>query len=89
MLGRPPRGGSFTTDNPDDIVAALRGSFKPGTAYVAVTSCDADNAPATCSGPGFPPNYPGVLDMSTGVITPRSPIREGVAGKRHADNLLR
>jgi hypothetical protein len=41
---------------------------------VAVTPCDADNAPATCPAPGFPPNYLGQLNPWTGLIT-RVPVR--------------
>ncbi len=35
---------------------------------MAVTPCDANNAPATCPAPGFPANYLGHLDMYTGRI---------------------
>jgi hypothetical protein len=62
----------YTTDNGDDTVNAIEGSFWPGTAFVAVTPCDANGAPATCPAPGFPPNYLGHLDMTTGQITPVS-----------------
>ena len=34
-----------------------------------MTPCDAANAPATCPGPGFPPNYLGQLNMYNGQIT--------------------
>jgi hypothetical protein len=40
--------------------------------FVAVTPCDANGAPATCPGPGYPPNYLGQLNMYTGKITPVS-----------------
>jgi hypothetical protein len=33
-----------------------------------VTPCDANNAPATCPGPGFPPNYAGTENMFTGQL---------------------
>jgi len=36
---------------------------------VAVTPCDANNAPATCPAPGFPANYLGQLNMDTGQIS--------------------
>jgi hypothetical protein len=36
---------------------------------VAVTPCDAGNAPATCPAPGFPANYLGRLNTYTGQIT--------------------
>ena len=37
--------------------------------FVAVTPCDAGNAPATCPAPGFPANYLGQLNAYTGQIT--------------------
>ena len=59
----------YATDNADDTVNAIEGSFWPGTAFVAVTPCDANNAPATCPAPGFPANYLGQLNIYTGQIT--------------------
>jgi hypothetical protein len=38
--------------------------------FAAVTPCDEDIAPATCPGPGFPPNYLGEINPWTGDITP-------------------
>jgi hypothetical protein len=35
-----------------------------------VTPCDENSAPATCPGPGFPPNYLATDNLSTGVLTP-------------------
>lgn len=60
----------YITDNTDNLVDVLRGRFVPGTAFVAVTPCDADGAPATCPAPGFPPNYLGTLNMFTGKVIP-------------------
>ncbi len=37
---------------------------------MAVTPCDQTDAPSTCPGPGFPPNYLGELNPDTGTITP-------------------
>ena len=65
-------GAFYTTDNGADTVDVINGSFWPGTAFVAVTPCDAGNAPSTCPGPGFPANYVGHLDMFTGHIFPVS-----------------
>ena len=62
-------GAFYAASTSDDTIVAIEGSFWPGTAFVAVTPCDANNAPATCPGPGFPPNYLGHLDMFTGHIT--------------------
>jgi hypothetical protein len=64
----------FATDHDADTVNVIWGFFLPGTAFVAVTPCDANNAPAICPGPGFPANYLGTLNMFTGQIT-RVPLR--------------
>ena len=61
-------GAFFATDHDADNVDVINGSFWPGTAFVAVTPCDAGNAPATCPGPGFPANYVGQLNMYNGQI---------------------
>ena len=63
------KGAFYATDNGDDTVDVINGSFWPGTAFVAVTPCDANNAPATCPGRGFPANYVGHLDMFNGQIS--------------------
>jgi len=66
-------GAFFAADHDGDTVDKVSGTFWPeGTAFVAVTPCDADNAPATCPGPGFPANYLGWLNMWNGHITPVS-----------------
>jgi hypothetical protein len=65
-------GALYATSTDDDTVDVINGSFRPGAAFVSVTPCDANNAPATCPGPGFPANYVGQLDMFTGHITPVS-----------------
>ena len=64
----------YTTDNGAGTVNVVTGPFRPGLVLVAVTPCDADNAPATCPGPGFPANYLGVLNPWTGHIS-RLPVR--------------
>ena len=65
-------GAFYTTDNGADTVDMISGIFWPGTAFVAVTPCGANSAPATCPAPGFPNNYLGHLDMFTGHISPVS-----------------
>ena len=55
----------------------VTGRFWPASVLVAVTPCDADNAPATCPGPGFPPNYLGQLNPWTGHIS-RVPLAGAV-----------
>jgi hypothetical protein len=59
----------FAASTSTDTIDAVSGTFWPGTAFVAVTPCDANAAPATCPGPGYPPNYLGQLNMYTGQIT--------------------
>jgi len=59
----------YATDNAADTVNAVDSKlFWPGRAFVAVTPCNANTAPATCPAPGYPANYLGVLDMFTGQI---------------------
>jgi hypothetical protein len=62
----------FAASTSTDAIEAVSGTFSPGTVFVAVTPCDANDAPATCPAPGFPPNYLGQLNMYTGKITPVS-----------------
>jgi hypothetical protein len=64
----------FATDHDADTVNVVLGFFQPGTAFVAVTPCYANGAPATCPAPGFPANYLGTLNMFTGKVTPVSTI---------------
>jgi hypothetical protein len=65
------RGGTlYVTDKSNGDVVAVRGAFRAGTAYVAVTPCSANSAPATCPAPGFPANYLGTLDLFTGDVQP-------------------
>jgi hypothetical protein len=52
-----------------DWVEAVTGPFRRGQIFAAVTPCDQNDAPATCPGPGFPPNYLGTLNPRTGVLT--------------------
>jgi hypothetical protein len=59
----------FASDNSGDTIDAVSGTFWPGTAFVAVTPCDANGSPATCPGPGYPANYLGQLNMYNGQIT--------------------
>ena len=63
-------GALFTTDQTTDTVDAVYGGFTVGTAYAAVTPCDAGNAPAVCPGPGFPANYLATDNLRTGALTP-------------------
>lgn len=58
----------YTADSTSDTVDALTGSFTPGTAYTAVTPCNANSAPSTCPGPGYPANSLGTINLKTGAI---------------------
>ncbi len=68
-------GAIYTTDNGRGTINRITGPFARGEVFVADTPCDANGAPATCPGPGFPANFLGELDPDTGHIT-----RVAVAG---------
>jgi tetrahydromethanopterin S-methyltransferase subunit B len=59
----------YTTDSSADTVNAITGPFTPGTAYTAVTPCNANSAPTTCPAPGFPANSLGMIDLTTGAVS--------------------
>jgi hypothetical protein len=63
----------YATDNGAGTVDVVTGPFTPGSVFTAVTPCDANGAPATCPGPGFPANYLGSLNPWTGHIS-RVPV---------------
>jgi hypothetical protein len=63
------RGAIYTTDNSDNTIYRITGSFAGGSTFVAETPCDADNAPSVCPGPGFPANFSGQLDATNGQIS--------------------
>ncbi len=62
-------GAIYTTDNSNDTIYKITGPFVRGEVFVADTPCDANDAPATCPAPGFPPNFLGRLNPDTGVIS--------------------
>ena len=64
----------YGADTSGDTIDVVTGHFRARSIFVAVTPCDADNAPATCPAPGFPPNYLGSLNPWTGHIS-RVPVR--------------
>ncbi len=66
---RSPHGQLVGASTAGDTIDVVTGPFPAKSIFVAVTPCDAGNAPATCPGPGFPPNYLGQLNPWTGVIT--------------------
>jgi hypothetical protein len=59
----------YASDATSNTVDVVTGRFPERAEFVAVTPCDAANAPATCPGPGFPPNYLGSLDPFTGHVS--------------------
>ena len=60
----------FATDSSNDAVDVVTGRFRDGTMLVAVTPCNANSAPSTCPAPGFPANFLGSENLSTGQISP-------------------
>jgi len=64
-------GAFYAADTSGDTIDKVSGPFWPGTAFVAVTPCGSNSAPATCPAPPkYPANYLGRLNMYTGQITP-------------------
>jgi hypothetical protein len=57
----------FATDSTNDNVDVIRGAFPPGP-VAAATPCGANNAPATCPAPGFPPNFLASINPWTGAV---------------------
>jgi hypothetical protein len=66
---RSARGMLVGANTGGDTIDVVTGPFQPKSIFVAVTPCDASDAPATCPGPGFPPNYLGQLNPWTGAIS--------------------
>jgi hypothetical protein len=60
-----PGGVFFTTDASADTVDAISGPVKAGTMLTAVTPCNANSAPATCT----TPNSLGTINLTTGAVT--------------------
>jgi hypothetical protein len=66
---RTQGGRLFGANTAGDTIDIVTGPFRPGLVFVAVTPCDANDAPSTCPAPGFPPNYLGLLNPWTGHIS--------------------
>jgi hypothetical protein len=64
-----PTGAIYTSDNGSDSIVKITGPFTRGSEIAAVTPCDENGAPSTCPAPGFPANYLGAVNTSTGAIT--------------------
>ena len=62
-------GSLYATESSADTVDVITGPFTPGTAYTAVTPCNASSAPTVCPAPpGFPANSLGTINLKTGVV---------------------
>nr|MDQ2729485.1 hypothetical protein [Actinomycetota bacterium] len=66
-FARGGHGTLFVTDGSNGTVDAVTGPFHAGDAFVAVTPCNANTAPATC--PTSPVNYLGSLNLRTGTVS--------------------
>lgn len=55
----------YASDSSSDTIDSITGNFDPGTAFVAATPCDANNAPTNCAA-----NSLGTLNLHTGQIDP-------------------
>ena len=62
-------GALYSTDSTNDAVDLVPASFFGRLPLVAATPCDANGAPATCPGPGYPANYLATLNPWTGQVT--------------------
>ncbi len=65
-------GSLYTTDSSADTLDVITGPIKPGTAYTAITPCNATAAPAVCpasSAPQYGPNSMGTINLVTGAIS--------------------
>jgi hypothetical protein len=60
----------YATDNGADTINTVTGVFSAGTAFTAVTPCNANSAPSTCPAPPtYPANYLGTINLNTGKIS--------------------
>lgn len=64
-----PGGTLYITDGTNDLIFKITGPFSKGTELTSVTPCDGAKAPTACPAPGFPQNYLGIVNMSTGSVT--------------------
>ena len=64
-----PSGTLYVTDGSADLIYKITGPFTKGEEIVGVTPCDAGNAPAACPATGFPNNYLGQVNQSTGAVS--------------------
>jgi hypothetical protein len=60
-----PGGEFFTTDSSADAVGVISGPVASGTMLTAVTPCNANSAPSTCT----TPNSLGTINLTTGAVT--------------------
>ena len=62
-------GALYTTDATADTLDVVYGGLGVGTAYTAVTPCNANSAPSTCPAPGYSANCLGTVNLTTGALT--------------------
>lgn len=62
------KGTILTTDASADAIISITGRFSPGTAYTAVTPCNANSAPTTCTAA----NYFGTINSKSGAVTAKA-----------------
>ena len=58
----------YAADTSAGTIDAITGPFQRGSELVATTTCDASSAPSTCPAPGYPANYLGEVNPTTGAI---------------------
>jgi hypothetical protein len=59
------QGALYAADSKAGTVAAITGTFAPGTAFTSTTPCSANSAPATCT----TPNFLGKIDPISGHVS--------------------
>jgi hypothetical protein len=64
----PRIGRLFSTDSTNDAVDVVAGPFRFDQPMVVATPCGSNNAPPTCPGAGFGPNYLATLNPWTGQV---------------------
>lgn len=65
-----PEGRLYATDNGAGTIDTVTGDFRAGTAFTAVTPCNANSAPSTCPAPpAYPANYLGTINLGTGQVS--------------------
>lgn len=64
-----PSGALYVADGSADLIYKVTGPFTKGAEIVGVTPCNANSAPTACPAPGYPANYLGEIDQSSGTVS--------------------